>query len=102
VTRPNLSLVPADYQRKQTLVNSERFITPELKEYEERVLGAEARIKELEYELSCRLERKSADRFRGCSRWPRIWQSSTFCCPWPNWRTREIISGLRWMTGDLL
>lgn len=51
VTRPNLSLVPADYQRKQTLVNSERFITPELKEYEERVLGAEARSNELEYEL---------------------------------------------------
>ncbi|MCR4395342.1 MAG: DNA mismatch repair protein MutS [Candidatus Saccharicenans sp.] len=51
VTKPNLSLVPEDYQRKQTLVNSERFITPELKEYEERVLGAEARSNELEYEL---------------------------------------------------
>lgn len=51
VTRPNLHLVPEDYQRKQTLVNSERFITPELKEYEDRVLGAEARINELEYEL---------------------------------------------------
>jgi DNA mismatch repair protein MutS len=51
VTKPNLSLVPEDYQRKQTLVNSERFITPELKEYEERVLRAEARSNELEYEL---------------------------------------------------
>lgn len=51
VTKPNLDLVPADYQRKQTLVNSERFITPELKEYEDRVLGAEARSQELEYEL---------------------------------------------------
>ncbi|MGB4703508.1 MAG: DNA mismatch repair protein MutS [Candidatus Saccharicenans sp.] len=51
VTRPNLHLVPEDYERKQTLVNSERFITRELKEYEEKVLGAEARINELEYEL---------------------------------------------------
>jgi len=51
VTKPNLSLVPANYIRKQTLVNSERFITPELKEYEEKVLNAEQRIGELEYEL---------------------------------------------------
>ncbi|MFB0564912.1 MAG: DNA mismatch repair protein MutS [Candidatus Aminicenantaceae bacterium] len=51
VTNPNLSLVPQDYIRKQTLVNSERFITPELKEYEEKVLNAEERIAELEYSL---------------------------------------------------
>lgn len=51
VTRPNLSLVPAEYIRKQTLINSERFITPELKEYEEKVLHAEERITELEYNL---------------------------------------------------
>lgn len=51
VTKPNLPLVPADYIRKQTLINSERFITPELKEYEEKVLYAEERIAELEYNL---------------------------------------------------
>ena len=51
VTKPNLSLVPEDYIRKQTLVNSERFITPELKEYEEKVLNAEERGAELEYNL---------------------------------------------------
>lgn len=51
VTKPNLRLVPGDYIRKQTLVNSERFITPELKEYEEKVLHAEERIAELEYSL---------------------------------------------------
>ncbi len=51
VTKPNLHLVPSDYIRKQTLVNSERFITPELKEYEEKVLNAEQRIGELEYNL---------------------------------------------------
>lgn len=51
VTRPNLSAVPQDYIRKQTLANAERFITPELKEYEEKVLGAEEKILDLEYRL---------------------------------------------------
>lgn len=51
VTKPNLHLVPENYERKQTLVNSERFIIPELKEYEDKILKAEARINELEYEL---------------------------------------------------
>jgi DNA mismatch repair protein MutS len=43
--------VPADYIRKQTLVNSERFITPEMKEYEAQVLNAEERIREIELRL---------------------------------------------------
>jgi DNA mismatch repair protein MutS len=51
VTKTNLAEVPADYQRRQTLANAERFITPELKEYEDKVLGAEERIVELEYSL---------------------------------------------------
>ncbi len=51
ITLRNLDRVPEDYQRKQTLTNAERFITPQLKEYEEKVLGAEDRIVELEYNL---------------------------------------------------
>jgi DNA mismatch repair protein MutS len=51
VTKANLHLVPEDYIRKQTLTNAERFITPELKEYEEKVLGAEEKICRLELEL---------------------------------------------------
>jgi DNA mismatch repair protein MutS len=51
VTKANLSRVPEAYIRKQTLTNAERFITPELKEQEARVLGAEDRIKQLEYQL---------------------------------------------------
>lgn len=51
VSKANASSVPDDYIRKQTLVNAERYITPELKEYEEKVLTAEDKIKELEYEL---------------------------------------------------
>ncbi len=51
ITRANLHLVPQDYTRKQTLVNAERYITPELKTLEEKVLGAEGQIIELEYKL---------------------------------------------------
>jgi len=51
ITLRNLDRVPEDYQRKQTLTNAERFITPQLKDYEEKVLGAEDRIVELEYQL---------------------------------------------------
>ena len=58
VTKPNLHLVPSDYFRKQTLVNSERFITPELKEYEEKVLNAEQKIGELEYNLFLEVREK--------------------------------------------
>lgn len=51
VSKANLAAVPASYIRKQTLVNAERYITPELKEYEEKVLGAQEKIIRLEYEL---------------------------------------------------
>ncbi|MBK5277108.1 MAG: DNA mismatch repair protein MutS [Desulfuromonadales bacterium] len=51
ITKSNLANVPADYIRRQTLANAERFVTPELKNYEEKVLGAEDRICELEYTL---------------------------------------------------
>jgi DNA mismatch repair protein MutS len=60
VTRANQELVPAEYERKQTLVNAERFITPELKEREAEVLGAEEKILALEYEIFCRLRDEAA------------------------------------------
>ncbi|WP_225333168.1 DNA mismatch repair protein MutS [Halomicrobium urmianum] len=53
VTDPNLDRVPDDYQRRQTLKNSERFYTPELKEREEEILRAESAADDLEYELFC-------------------------------------------------
>ncbi|NWF95858.1 MAG: DNA mismatch repair protein MutS [Candidatus Thorarchaeota archaeon] len=55
VTNSNLSQVPDDYERKQTLANAERFVTPELKEKEEAVLAGEDRINRLEYEIYERL-----------------------------------------------
>ncbi|NLY89240.1 MAG: DNA mismatch repair protein MutS [Firmicutes bacterium] len=61
VTKANLAAVPEDYQRRQTLANAERFITPELKKYEELVLGAEERRTALEYELFLDLRRRVLD-----------------------------------------
>ncbi|HEV2246889.1 MAG TPA: DNA mismatch repair protein MutS, partial [Terriglobia bacterium] len=57
VTRANLHLVPAEYQRKQTLVNAERFSTPELKELEAKILDAEERSQTLERELFVEIRR---------------------------------------------
>ena len=64
VTKPNLSKVPEEYIAKQTLVNAERFITPELKEWESKILGAEERINELERDLFVALRSKVAERAR--------------------------------------
>ncbi|MDH7511982.1 MAG: DNA mismatch repair protein MutS [Clostridiales bacterium] len=60
VTKPNLSLVPPDYMRKQTLVSSERFLTPELKDYEEKVLTADEKISALEHQLFIEVREKIA------------------------------------------
>ncbi|QBG47068.1 DNA mismatch repair protein MutS [Verrucomicrobia bacterium S94] len=51
VSKANVSLVPEDYIRKQTLVNAERYITPELKEYENKIFGAQERSVALEQEI---------------------------------------------------
>ncbi|MFZ1140597.1 MAG: DNA mismatch repair protein MutS [Candidatus Sulfotelmatobacter sp.] len=51
VSKPNLHLVPQDYERKQTLVGAERFTTPELKEYETKILDAQEKIVEIERRL---------------------------------------------------
>jgi DNA mismatch repair protein MutS len=51
ISKSNLHLAPADFERKQTLVNAERFTTPELKEYESKVLAADERIAEIERRL---------------------------------------------------
>jgi DNA mismatch repair protein MutS len=57
ITKSNLSLAPADYERKQTLVNAERFTTPELKEYERKILSAHERCIEIEKRIFAELRR---------------------------------------------
>ncbi len=60
VTKANLHLVPSDYSRKQTLAGSERFLTPELREYEGKVLSAEERGAEIEYRLFAEVRNRIA------------------------------------------
>jgi len=62
VTKPHLSKVPQEYIRKQTMVNAERFITPELKQKEEIILGAEEKIAQIEYELFLDIRSKVAEK----------------------------------------
>ena len=100
VSRPNLHLVPDHYQRKQTIAGGERFVTPELKEHEAKVLNAQERIESLEYEIFCALRAEVAaqahrdqERGRGprrastcCRRSPRSPPSAATAAPWS---TRE-------------
>ena len=60
ITRANLHLAPADYERKQTLANAERFTTGELKDYERKVLDAEEKILTLEKELFAAVRQRAA------------------------------------------
>ncbi|OVE83236.1 DNA mismatch repair protein MutS [Natronolimnobius baerhuensis] len=60
VTNANLEAVPENYQRRQTLKNSERFVTPELKDREDEIVGAQERADDLEYELFCNVRRDIA------------------------------------------
>jgi DNA mismatch repair protein MutS len=55
VTKANMSLVPEEYERKQTLVNSERYIIEELKQLENTILGAESKVVQREYDLFCQI-----------------------------------------------
>jgi DNA mismatch repair protein MutS len=64
ISHTNRDKVPADYERKQTLVNAERYTTPELKEYEVKVLGAEERILALETELFKEIRLKLAQQVK--------------------------------------
>lgn len=58
ITKSNLASVPEEYQRKQTMANAERYITPELKEMEGKILGADERARQLELELFHQLRAK--------------------------------------------
>jgi DNA mismatch repair protein MutS len=68
ISKTNLHLVPKDYDRKQTLVGAERFVTPELKEYEEKILTAEERMLEIEKELFQQIRNQIAENSRRIKR----------------------------------
>ena len=64
ISKANLHLVPNDYDRKQTLVGAERFVTPELKEYEEKILTAEEKMLEIEKNLFLQVRNRIAEEAR--------------------------------------
>lgn len=61
ITKSNLAMVPENYIRKQTLANSERYITEQLKEYEELILNANEKLQELEYSVFCKVRNQLID-----------------------------------------
>lgn len=80
VSKANLSLVPENYIRKQTMVNGERFITPELKEYEAMVLGADEKSTQLEHDIFCRVRDQIASDSEALMRAARaIAQIDVYC-----------------------
>ncbi len=81
ISKANLHLAPAEYERKQTLVNAERFTTPELKEYEVKVLDAQEKIVEIERRLFAELRIAIAARRAASGR--------------PHWRWRKSMCSLR-------
>ncbi len=81
ISKSNLHLAPPDYERKQTLVNAERFTTPELKEYEAKVLDAQEKMVEIERRLFAELRAAIAAEAR------RIRP--------PRWRWRKLMFWLR-------
>jgi len=81
ITKSNLAAVPEDYERKQTLVNAERFTTPELKQYESKILTAQERSLEIERRLFAELRQyliASAARIRESAR--RIAEMDMLVC----------------------
>jgi len=72
VTKTHADKIPEHYIRKQTLVNAERFISPELKDYEAKVLGAEERIKSLEYELFSNIRQELYDKVESMQQFVQV------------------------------
>ncbi len=81
VSNSNLASVPDDYIRRQTLVGGERFITPEMKEYESQILSAQERISELEKSVFRRVCEQVADQATAILSTARVLaQTDVFCC----------------------
>ncbi len=82
VTHPNRELVPDEYIRKQTLVNSERYITPELKEKEADILGAQDRLADLEYAVFTQLRARVGGQRRRLQKSSHVLATSDVYLSW--------------------
>ncbi len=93
ITRSNLERVPADYVRKQTLANAERYVTPELQDYEAKILGADERRIALELEAFERLRRLVADAARRILPLGDVIARIDALASWPTSRTTRATCG---------
>ena len=91
VTPSYQHLVPEEYIRRQTLTNAERYVTEELKQLEGRVLGAQDRANNLEYELFCKLRDRVAEEARACAARRKPSPRSTSRPRWRVWRSITAI-----------
>ena len=101
ITNAHAAKVPADYERRQTLANAERYVTPELKEYEAKVLGAEERMAVREAELFGALRAAGRARRSAGSSAPRGYSPVSTSGPrWRRWRVAGPLRparGARWL-----
>src|SRR6266545_996051 len=88
ITKSNLANVPAHYTRKQTTVGGERFITPELKEMEAKILGADERAQNLEYQLFQKLRDETLREIEPIQQTARLFR---YCRPVLNETLRLVI-----------
>ena len=96
ITNTHREKIPAEYIRKQTVKNAERYITPELKEYEEKVLTADEKAKELEYELFLELrDAVAADRRRMQATADGAGPARRAGRRWPSWPGSGTTAGRR-------
>ena len=93
MTKAHSAAVPADYVRKQTLVNAERYITAELKAYEGQVLGAEERRVALELRLFQEVREDAAGHHPAVQAVARSWPRSTACSRWRRRPTTTATAG---------
>lgn len=93
VSRARAAAVPDHWIRRQTLANEERFVTPELKGREGRILQLRARACQREYDLFCDLRRRVGRRPGRCGRPPGGWRNSMPWPPWRRWRPPAATAG---------
>ena len=103
VTHAQAARVPAEYVRRQTLTGAERYVTPELKEYEAKVLGAEERRRRLEYELFDDVRAPGGGAGAPTCWPPRArWPRSTSWPDWPRSPTCAATCARSWTTARVL
>ena len=90
ITKSNLHLVPDRYIRKQTLTNAERYISVELKEREDKLLGAKQKLNDLEYELFSWIRDQVKETCHHCKEPPELWQAWTYMPVWLIWQIAKL------------